>query len=791
MAYVYDNKTYRNLQQQVKENMDNIAELQDLKFVGIDVKGIVQDYSSLPSSAEQGQVYAVGTSSPFELYVYNDSSWVDLGEFPKAGPKGDQGPQGEPGRQGPRGLTGPQGPRGYIGATGAQGPQGLKGDQGSKGDKGDKGDTGPQGPQGIQGPMGPQGPKGVYATLTALQNAFPTGTDGNYVVSENGHWYYWNGSAWTDGGVYQATGIADNSITKEKIVTGLAENITLENRLIDTFVINEKSVSAKVGLYSSYGGYEPNYADYKCVELDVSNCNYIEWEQLKSVEWPYLAYLNVDGTMGSISNTAGKKHLDLKDVVKIYINFFGSAYCDTFYIKKNENILKISNKLLLNKNNIAYRQGCFFNFNDYQSGYASHQCSYIYKCSNLKTISYKSGGYDLPEVVWKDKNNNVYGKINSTTDYITIDVSNAVEIAFNFFDKRNVSYEITFKDVNETDIGKILLNNKMTVTADTFPLQSGIWLWFDNKQDSPEHKCTYGIPVNNIATVSYTTAQGQGVDYFYWKGKDGATHGSDKAIGTHTFDLTDAVEVKFNFAQNTDVTYEITFRNKQSRNQQPSIELNKYKNYNTKGFVFNNTKSALFVGDSITAGFTSGASTTVNGYPKLFSQHYGMTYYNEAVGGAEYCEDGEYQGTTIPKMLTQITNSTHKDVNYLFIAGGINDWQGQNDLSTFRTAVSNTLDYALANYLNAQVILITPINTTTSFSSTQKNISVQAYRNVITEVAISKDSSRITVVQGNEFDFPDVTNSSSYINAMFGDGLHPSELGYRTSYLYGLIDALN
>ena len=74
MAYVYDNKTYRNLQQQVKENMDNIAELQDMKLVGIDVAGIVPDYSSLPSSAEQGKVYAVGTSSPYELYVYNNSS---------------------------------------------------------------------------------------------------------------------------------------------------------------------------------------------------------------------------------------------------------------------------------------------------------------------------------------------------------------------------------------------------------------------------------------------------------------------------------------------------------------------------------------------------------------------------------------------------------------------------------------------------------------------------------------------------------------------------------------------
>ena len=142
MAYVYDNKTYRNLQQQVKENMDNIAELQDLKLVGISVAGIVADYSSLPSSAEQGQVYAVGSASPYELYVYNDSSWVDFGEFPKAGPKGEQGPQGEPGRQGPRGLTGPQGPRGYTGAPGTPGQPGPQGEKGAQGPKGDKGDAG-------------------------------------------------------------------------------------------------------------------------------------------------------------------------------------------------------------------------------------------------------------------------------------------------------------------------------------------------------------------------------------------------------------------------------------------------------------------------------------------------------------------------------------------------------------------------------------------------------------------------------------------------------------------------
>ena len=74
MAFVYDNKTYRNLQQQVKENMLDIARLQDSNILGLDIKDIVQTNNDLPTTAEQGNIYAVGTEAPFELYVYNDSS---------------------------------------------------------------------------------------------------------------------------------------------------------------------------------------------------------------------------------------------------------------------------------------------------------------------------------------------------------------------------------------------------------------------------------------------------------------------------------------------------------------------------------------------------------------------------------------------------------------------------------------------------------------------------------------------------------------------------------------------
>lgn len=56
-------------------------------------------------------------------------------------------------------------------------------------------------------------PKGAYATLSALQSAWPVGTTGIYVVSADGNWYFWNGSAWTPGGVYQSTTLADGAVT--------------------------------------------------------------------------------------------------------------------------------------------------------------------------------------------------------------------------------------------------------------------------------------------------------------------------------------------------------------------------------------------------------------------------------------------------------------------------------------------------------------------------------------------------------------------------------------------------
>lgn len=90
--------------------------------------------------------------------------------------------------------------------------------------------------------MGSASPKGTYATLSALQTAYPTGTTGIYIVTADGGWYYWNGSAWTKGGTYQSTGIGASSITWDK--TNFIEpgkNATFQH----TNIINLNTISIK------------------------------------------------------------------------------------------------------------------------------------------------------------------------------------------------------------------------------------------------------------------------------------------------------------------------------------------------------------------------------------------------------------------------------------------------------------------------------------------------------------------------------------------------------------------
>lgn len=70
-------------------------------------------------------------------------------------------------------------------------------------------------------------PAGVYASVAALTAADPNHSK-IYLVTDDGKWYYYNGAAWTAGGTYQSSGIADNSITILQLANDLNSNFEME-----------------------------------------------------------------------------------------------------------------------------------------------------------------------------------------------------------------------------------------------------------------------------------------------------------------------------------------------------------------------------------------------------------------------------------------------------------------------------------------------------------------------------------------------------------------------------------
>lgn len=64
---------------------------------------------------------------------------------------------------------------------------------------------------------------------------------GVYVATDNGGWYYWNGSAYVYGGVFQATEVADKSVTEEKL------SIEVQKKLNNGTIIVPKGKSYSEG----------------------------------------------------------------------------------------------------------------------------------------------------------------------------------------------------------------------------------------------------------------------------------------------------------------------------------------------------------------------------------------------------------------------------------------------------------------------------------------------------------------------------------------------------------------
>ncbi|HEY5585723.1 MAG TPA: SGNH/GDSL hydrolase family protein [Ruminiclostridium sp.] len=149
-------------------------------------------------------------------------------------------------------------------------------------------------------------PKATYATLAALAAAIPTGNTNIYVVTADGKWYYWNGSAWTIGGTYQSTGISPASVTPLETSFCVRQvNLFNKNDIVaDTYISNSN------GTEQSFAGFTAS--GFIVLKASTQYC-------IKFVD--HYAFYNSAKVYISGSNTGGRDRVVSSPSNAVYIRF--------------------------------------------------------------------------------------------------------------------------------------------------------------------------------------------------------------------------------------------------------------------------------------------------------------------------------------------------------------------------------------------------------------------------------------------------------------------------------------
>jgi lysophospholipase L1-like esterase len=177
-------------------------------------------------------------------------------------------------------------------------------------------------------------PKGTYANLSELKSAKPTGEQGIFITSDNGHWNYWNGSTWISGGLFQGKDVADNSISKNKL--GF---LSFSSNSANLF---NKSLIKTGGFYRSDGTFENNsnwgYAKISVEAGRVYTINKTVWHIAFFSENTYISGMNGVHENALISVPANANYVTI--AVDLKTQGFVEELCfshgkNTYYVGQN------------------------------------------------------------------------------------------------------------------------------------------------------------------------------------------------------------------------------------------------------------------------------------------------------------------------------------------------------------------------------------------------------------------------------------------------------------------------
>lgn len=165
----------------------------------------------------------------------------------------------------------------------------------------------------------------------------------------------------------------------------------------------------------------------------------------------------------------------------------------------------------------------------------------------------------------------------------------------------------------------------------------------------------------------------------------------------------------------------------------------------------------LAYGDSVTQGFT--ATDVMKGYPYQVAQQNNWQVLNMGIAGRSAVSlDGQ-------NFLGQ------QNADILSICIGVNDWQGGDALSRFRTVMTNFFNYLRVIQPRVPIYVITPLWVDSSWSVPKAVATLEEYRQVIREVVAARNDANMYIVEGPSL----IDNDKKYFTATL---VHPNDAGF-------------
>lgn len=235
-----------------------------------------------------------------------------------------------------------------------------------------------------------------------------TDTSRVYVNTTNGHWYTYNGTTWIDGGVYQATEIADNSIDISKLNTLKTGSIFYSSIIVNKLADNKIQIKTNDYCYLICNNRFYNVSnkdvtvnipdldiDFLVYDINNSNFNILTQSQLNTAENKsnYIIFAvyfnNMIMPLFSQSNFYCNGFLNYGDQI-----FFTKTPYSTITVDKNNHTITFNGLYISSKKALTYA------INNVVVNYdPSINISYIiFENSTLKAVSFLDN-FDYSRVV--------------------------------------------------------------------------------------------------------------------------------------------------------------------------------------------------------------------------------------------------------------------------------------------------------------------------------------------------------------------------------------------------------